>query len=199
MRACSALLLVIATAGLVTASNQLKPVKSADPLSADEIAIYREILLNYASTESGSLNVSARTFPLDPNDPTTGLARGDCANIQLDGAKPVSRTFHDLTVDVLPGKNMRLVDPKKQARIVHENDPSRTIRGGKSVDAAVRSAFSAGLFSLSEIAFDKDHLRAVVSYSFWCGSLCGHGSTLVFEKQSDGWHKIGAECSGWVS
>jgi hypothetical protein len=29
--------------------------------------------------------------------------------------------------------------------------------------------------------------------------LCGHGSTLIFEKRSDGWHKTGAECGGWVS
>lgn len=40
---------------------------------------------------------------------------------------------------------------------------------------------------MSEIAFDKERHFAAVKYSFWCGSLCGHGRTLVLEKVNGKW------------
>jgi hypothetical protein len=108
-------------------------------------------------------------------------------------------SFHELTPDVLPSKNMTLVDPKRQAKIVRNNDPSTTIQQGKPVHSAVEKAFSTGLFSLSEIAFDKSHHYAIVSFGFWCGSLCGHGSTLIFENVSGQWKRTDRNCGGWVS
>jgi hypothetical protein len=52
--------------------------------------------------------------------------------------------------------------------------------------------------SLKEIAFDKDRHYAVVSYSFWCGSLCGHGKTMVFEKPMEyGKTRIGFVAAGF--
>jgi hypothetical protein len=35
---------------------------------------------------------------------------------------------------------------------------------------------------MSEIAFDKEQQRALVGYSFECGSLCGSGGVWLFEK-----------------
>jgi hypothetical protein len=110
-----------------------------------------------------------------------------------------SHSFHDLPSDVLARKSMRLVDPSKQAKIVHANDPNKTIRGSKSVDKAVKDAFTTGLFSMSEIAFDKELRHAAVSYSFWCGSLCGHGATLIFEKIGNEWKKTDRHCGSWIS
>jgi hypothetical protein len=94
---------------------------------------------------------------------------------------------------------MKLVDPRVQSGIVRSNDPSNTIRDGKPVKDAVEAAFASGLFSMSEIAFDKEHHFAVVRYSFWCGSLCGHGSTLVFEKVNGEWRNANRLCGGWIS
>ena len=94
---------------------------------------------------------------------------------------------------------MMLVDPKKQVKLVHSNDPSNTIRKGKSVAKAVNEAFATGLFSMSEIAFDKDHRFGVVSYHFWCGFLCGNGSTVVFEKVDGEWREADRKCGGWIS
>jgi hypothetical protein len=94
---------------------------------------------------------------------------------------------------------MTLVDPKKQGKIVHSNDPSNTIRKGKSVENAVNDAFATALFSMSEIAFDKEHHFGVVSYFFRCGSLCGNGSTIVFEKVDGVWKNANRNCGGWVS
>jgi len=177
-----------------------KPAKSATPLGKDEIAIYKAVLQQYGSGEAGLLNVSVTTYPLDTTSPSSGFHNGECLRgIQLENLPTISHSFHQLPPDILPGKNMQLVDAKRHAKIVHKNDPDRTMRNGKSVESAVESAFATGLFSLSEIAFDNGHRHAAVSYRFWCGSLCGQGATLVFEKVGDEWKKTDRNCGGWIS
>ncbi len=41
-------------------------------------------------------------------------------------------------------------------------------------------------------------LPVVVSYRFWCGSLCGNGATWVFEKVGKQWKKTDS-CGDWIS
>jgi hypothetical protein len=79
------------------------------------------------------------------------------------------------------------------------NDPIHSIHEGKSIETAVRRAFSTGIFSVSEIAFDKEHRRALLGYRFACGSLCGSGGALLFEKVAGVWKKSDSNCGGWVS
>ncbi len=196
----AAYILVIGLSSSSASSTNNKPVKVMTPLSADEVAIYRAVLQQYSSNEGGNLQVSATTYPLNPESPTSGLAAPDCLRgIQLENLSSVSHSFHELPPDVLPGKGMMLVDPKKQSKIVRSNDPSNTIREGKPVENAVKDAFATALFSMSEIAFDKEHHYAVVSFHFWCGSLCGNGSTIVFEKVDGIWRNAKRSCGGWVS
>jgi len=90
------------------------------------------------------------------------------------------------------------VDPDAQGHQVREHDPGNAIRDGKPVDNAVSEGFEHGLFTLGEIRFNRDHTRAVVSFSFWCGSLCGHGNTMLLEKKNGAW-KQKKQCGGWVS
>ncbi len=195
-----ALVLALAVLSAEAGPDRDKPIKNTAPLSADEIAIYRAVLRQYASSDSGSLNVSTRTYPLDAASPMTGPADSECLNgIQLENLTGLAHSFHDLTPEVLPAKNIKLVDPKQQSKIVRHNDPSKTIRNGQSVDTAVKDAFATALFSMSEIGFDKERSHAVVSYDFWCGSLCGNGATLVFEKVDGKWKKTSRNCGGWVS
>lgn len=183
-----------------TCWSEDKPFKSTAPLSADAIAVYKAVLQQYARKEIETLNVSATTFPLDPASPMTGLSRDQCLQgIELDDLSTVSRYFHDLTPDVLPGNNMKLVDSDKQTKLIQKNDPAKPMRIGESVHSAVRSAFVTGLFAMSEIAFDKGHRYAAVRYSFWCGGLCGHGSTLILEKIDGRWKKTNRNCGGWIS
>jgi len=40
---------------------------------------------------------------------------------------------------------------------------------------------------MSEIALDNEHRFPAVRYSSLCDSLCGYGSTLIFEKMSGEW------------
>jgi hypothetical protein len=194
-----AVILVLAQPYCVTGSDDNKPAKSTTPLSAYEMAVYKAALRTYSKDKDAKLNVSAKTYPLDASAPTTGFDRPECLNgVQLDNLSAVSHSYHELPPEVLPSKAMRIVDPKTHARIVRANDPSNTIRKGEPVKDAVEAAFATGLFSMSEIAFDKEHHFAAVRYSFWCGSLCGHGSTLIFEKVNGEWRNA-RNCGGWVS
>jgi hypothetical protein len=172
-----------------------KLVRSRNPFSADEVAVYKSILDRWNSKSRSPLNVSNRTFPIDRDLSDCGCLKG----IGPENIASAAHTFHILTGGVLDGKNIRLVDEDKQALIVQSNDPSKSIREGKSVETAVNSAFSTGLFSVSEIAFDKEHRRALVSYAFVCGSLCGSGGVWLFEKIDGVWRKSEHACGGWVS
>src|SRR5215469_9122589 len=196
----SALVLGIVLACPSTSSTGNKPVKATIPLSADEVAIYNAVLRHYSGNKDAALNVSQTTYPLVPSFLMSGLQGTECLKgIQLENLSTASRSFHELPPEVLPDKRMKLVDPKRQARVVHSNDPDHTIRKGQSVKDAVETAFSTALFSMSEIAFDKDHRFGVLSYRFWCGSLCGNGSTLVFEKVNGEWRNANRNCGGWIS
>lgn len=192
----SALLLSYA----VARSKSHKPLKATTPLSADEIAIYKAVLRDYSGDKDVNLNVAATTYPLDANASTTGFEQPECLKgVPLESLSTVSSSYHELPPEVLPSKAMKIVDPKAQGRIVHSNDPDNTIRKGKPVKDAVAAAFSTGLFSMSEIAFDKQHHFAAVRYSFWCGALCGHGRTLVFENVNGDWRNANRNCGGWIS
>ncbi len=176
-------------------SSHKKPVRNTNPFSADEVAIYRGILERWNSNSRGLLNVSNRTFPIDRDLADCGCLKG----MERQSIANAAHSFRVLTKDVLAGKNIMLVDADKQAVIVHSNDPNNSMREGKSVETAVNMAFSTGLFSVSEIAFDREHRRALVSYSFVCGSLCGSGGVWLFEKVDSAWKKSERVCGGWVS
>jgi hypothetical protein len=102
---------------------------------------------------------------------------------------------------------MVIVDPDVQQKKVTENDPQdlirRSIDGRESVtekqinDSVVR-AFQTAIFTFSEIGFDKHHSHAIVSYSFYCGMLCGNGTTLILRKTGIKW-KVSKTCGGYVS
>ncbi len=176
-------------------SPNKNPVGNTNPFGADELAIYRGILELWNSKSRSPLNVSNKTFPIDHD-----LSDCDCLKgIEPQDIASAAHSFHILTRDVLSGDNIRLVDVDKQVAIIHSNDPSNRIREGKSVETAVNGAFSSGLFSVSEIAFDKEHRRALVSYSFVCGSLCGSGGVWLFEKLDGVWKKSERVCGGWIS
>jgi hypothetical protein len=177
-----------------------KPIRNTTPLSTDEVAIYRAVLQRWVANDRSPLNVSARTFPLKDASVSSGIFDCECLKgMQVDGLLSAFHSFHNLTPDILPGKDMRLVDARKQAIFVASNDPDKSIGKGKSVEDAVKGAFATGLLSVSEIAFDREHRRALVSYSFWCGSLCGNGATLVFEKVNGEWKSTDRMCGGWIS
>lgn len=174
-------------------------VMSVAALSADEVAVYRAVLHQWNS-DTRTLNVSDRTFPLDAASPTNHISSCECLRgMEVQSFVSASHSFHYLTRAVFPERNIRLVDADKQLTTIQSNDPQNGIAAGKSVEKAVNHAFASGLFSMSEIAFDRDHRQALVSYGFVCGSLCGSGGTWLLEKVDGVWKRIDRVCGGWVS
>jgi len=176
-----------------------KPKVSDQPLSAERLAVYHGLLSDWFGKERIKINLAALTDPLSQSGPF-GYDK-TCAK-EVDFEPVEAGIVHKIQTNDLialgPGE-IRLVDPEAGSKEISQNDPGNAIREGKPVGAAVDKGFAHALFTLSEIRFSKDHARAVVSFSFVCGGLCGNGSTLVMAKQKDGsWKRI-RSCGGWVS
>ena len=194
---CSAVQQALASESSLAPSHQ--PIENKLPLNADEIAIYTAVVQKWVSDDPASLNVSNRTLPLEVTSDSTALINCSCdGGIPPETLVKASLSFHRLTPAILP-KEVRLVDPEKQDVSVRANDPQNTKGKGKSVEGAVANAFANGLFSLSEIAFDSEHKHALVRFTFVCGSLCGNGTTALFEKVGGQWNRTDRRCGGWVS
>ncbi|MBZ5524508.1 MAG: hypothetical protein LAP21_19895 [Acidobacteriia bacterium] len=182
---------------------EVQPELSKNPLTAEQVQIYRVVLEQYVRDSDASLNIAIQTQAFDLTGFFVGLkaSEGCLKGIELKNLKETASTVHKVDARVLMGKKMVLVDPKKQTALVAKYDPGSSTRLGKPVEDAVNEAFQAGLFTLSEIAFDKKHEWAVLSYSFYCGMLCGHGSTVVLKKDTDTqeWKITSRHCSDWIS
>jgi len=104
-------------------------------------------------------------------------------------------TDADLKRALSPIARVRLVDPDQW----HPRDPHALIAEGKSVDAAVEAGVDGGLMIFSAISFNEAHDVAMLSFSFVCGSLCGHGGAVMFNKTPSGWLQSRKQCSSWIS
>jgi hypothetical protein len=176
---------------------------SSDPLTEEQIAVYRTVLDSYSNGSNATLNVADQTETLDLSEDK------DCLKgIDLDPGNTSTSVVHRLDNRVTKMKqNIVLVNGELQQKKVEENDPQklmkRAIDGGervteKQLDGSLREAFATGLFAFSEIAFDKRHQHAVLAYSFVCGGLCGHGNTIVLRKVGGKW-KQRKTCRSWIS
>jgi hypothetical protein len=90
---------------------------------------------------------------------------------------------------------VNLVDAKRWQPV----DPGRLIAKGQPVGAAVNAGIDNGLMTLSVISFNEAHDTAMLTFSFVCGSLCGHGGAVMFKKTPKGWVQSKTPCSSWTS
>ncbi len=178
-----------------------KPKVSDESLTTEQIAVYRAVLRDYLKGSDGALNVANMTEPVEQSDKAC-FKRMELGDIKLPG--PV---IHRLEPSLVSNPKIVLVDPERQQGAIKENDPQNLIKKAiddhekvtdEQLDESVKQAFQTGLFTLSEIVFDKEHRRAVVAYSFVCGMLCGNGNTLVLKKVGQHW-RVTKRCGGWVS
>jgi hypothetical protein len=176
--------------------NLQQPALSMSPLSAEQLSVYHDVLVAWMGREMPSVNLAARTQSLDAN--SMGDAKDCGKGLVLEPSSTLVHEFHTADLLQLGGSAITLIEPAQGEKQVHANDPERTIGSGKSIEDAVQNAFAHGLFTFSEIRFDRTHTHAIVSYSFVCGGLCGHGETLILEKTSTGWRRSG-QCSNWIS
>jgi hypothetical protein len=188
------------------ANEGRKPKVSEVPLTTEQIAIYRAVLAQYVKSTEGSLNLADTTYPLGSSG-MFGVNEGCLKEIKLEPVDKSAIAVHRLDPAVALSAKMKLVNSDEQEKMIRGNDPQIIIKdaiegGGKvsdkQIEDSVKRAFETGLFSFSEIGFDKEHRSAVVEYSFVCGSLCGGGSTLALKKSGGKW-KIRRRCGGWVS
>jgi len=193
---CFALFLCAAAA---TGQNDTNPVVSLAPLSSEQLAVYRAVLASRVGNDKSTVNLSSQTVPFSPTDDRNK----DCGKgLDMEPASPT--LVHQIRPDdlgKLSSAKIKLIDPERGAKEVRENDPRDSIRRGSSVDSAVRNGFAHGLTTLSEIWFDKSHTHAIVAISFYCGMLCGNGSTNVLKKSETGWVFSNSDACGtiWIS
>jgi hypothetical protein len=193
---CSALLGFAAPA---PAQSDAKPVISLNPLTAEELAVYRAVLAGWMDKDTPTVNLADRTVPPGVTDPADDGDKGCGKGLDLEPSSPtLVRRFRPVDLTQLGLGEFRLIDPGQGAREMKKNDPENAIRKGESIEDAVRNGFAHGLFTLSEIQFDKKHEHAIVSYSFVCGGLWGSGATLILKKTAEGW-QAGGTCDNWIS
>ena len=201
----SVLSAIVLTGMVCLAQNpRPKPKVSGQPLTPEQVAVYRTVLKNYLLKHSGDvLNVADTTEPLKRTGPVfdrTGPVFGYCmAGVELDRPGSSAPVVHKLSQSVLIDPRIILVEPEQQNARIKQNDPQKVVRQakahGKTVTAAEVEKFEKvaeanGMLSLSEISFDKTHSHAVVTYSFVCGEDCGDGRIFVLEKVGDEWKLI---------
>ena len=189
---------------LVAAQDEVpKPKVSSDPLTAEQIAVYRAVLEDYMKGSDGALNLANQTEPLK----RASLDRVCMKGIVLEADRDSVQIVRFLNPAVLINSRIVLVDSDRQQERIKENDPQKLLKRAiddheevtdKELEDSVKRAFETGLFSFSEIVFDKQHHHAVVVYSFVCGGLCGNGDTLVLTKVGQKW-KVSKRCGGWIS
>ncbi len=199
---CAAVLavLMLALAGLAAGQDapEARPKVSDKPLTAEQLAVYRVVLGSWMAQEMPALNLAVETVPLGDTGPA---ADESCSKgLDLEPASPiiVHRFRQQDLAQMGPSRTLTLVDPDRQRQEVRDNDPEKTIGDGRTIEDAVRNGFAHGLATLSEIRFDKGHKHAIVSYGFYCGSLCGNGGTVVLEKIDGSWQRK-SRCGEWIS
>jgi hypothetical protein len=176
-----------------TAANKGKSIVSKTPLTAEELELYGIFLDSFVGKGEGAVNFSERTFPLAFVDSDN---EGSCIEgIKLKSSPEAGQTIHVFEASIADGHAIHLVDPSKHKL----KDPGKAIKRGDSVGDAVVAGFQAGLLSVSEIAFDEAHHFAAFKFSFICGSLCGRGGTLVFEKIDGRWKQSNRACPSWIA
>lgn len=178
-----------------------KPKVSEEPLTTEQVAVYRAVLSDYLKGSDGELNLADMTEPLDRTD------NACLEGIGLAATKIPAPLLHRLEPSLVSNTKITLVDAEHQQTAIRQNDPQNLMKKAiddhekvtnEQVDESVKQAFQTGLFTLSEIVFDKKHRRAVVAYGFVCGMLCGHGNTVVLKKIGQQW-KVKKTCGGWIS
>jgi hypothetical protein len=198
---------LLATASLVwslstgSQDKRKEPIVSDDPLTADQIAVYAVVLKNYDNGSGKPLNLARTSEPFGESE------QKGCVDWAPEATKATAPVVHKLDSLAAENRTLVLVDSGRQQEQIEKNDPQKLIKsvidGGakvskKQLSDSLEKAFASGLFTFSEIIFNKGHRYALLSYSFVCGSLCGHGETLLLRKSRKTW-KIAKHCGVWVS
>jgi hypothetical protein len=178
---------------------------SSEPLTKEHIAIYLAVLQHIQGDSKDNLYLANMTEPIGQFN---GIFNGSCPKTSdPDVAQNSAPIVHRLGSALIMNVNIVLVDPGLQGEKIKRGDPAILMKRvidnhqdvpQKQIDDATERAVKNGLVTLSEISFNKKRDRALVSFSFVCGELCGYGNVLVLKKVGARW-KIHKTCQEWVS
>lgn len=156
---------------------------------ARKLEVYRAFAVSYG--ENHAINLANVTTRFDaPNEAVMRCAPSVLLTTAL------TRNFRSQTFAQgdFSGVPVRVVDPNVQRLIVHTRDPYRNITGEGDIDEALQSAFDAGLLQVSDVGFNVTGQRAVLTFSFSCGELCGHSGTAMLQRQRGQWVRSQQTC-----
>jgi hypothetical protein len=163
------------------------------------------VLQDILSNSKDTLNLANTTEPIRQPG---ALFNGACPKTsQPQVAQDSPSAVHHLDPALVQNLKIVLVDPGPQEEKIKKGDPAILMKRviddrqdvpQKQIDDATEQAVKNGVLTLSEIIFNKKRNRALVSYCFVCGELCGYGNVLVLTKVDEKW-KIYKTCEGWVS
>jgi hypothetical protein len=178
---------ILVTCASISAQEVVTASIAPTPLSTVQLAIYRDFLATWNAGEKAPLHVANTTELLSIADDNKGCLK--------DFPKSHSVSVHAVPAHAFDGLNVLLVDP----RLHQKRDPGDAIRNGEPVDDAVSAGIAAGIFTFSEMVFNRDRTRAAFTYSFVCGGLCGNGGTIIFQHRNGKWAQQKNACGTWVS
>jgi hypothetical protein len=194
----SLIVYVLISALIVLGSPVLNSAQSpqvqtlSSPFTSEQTAVYHAFFTDYyrgSTHRPEAVDVSEFTEILQPDE-------GDYSGC-MEGfpQAPSPEVIHHLTEDFARQNHLHVVDPK-----LHKvQDPEDGMRDGLSVESAVESGFRSGLLTISEVIFDANRNRAAFHYSFYCGRLCGHSETVVYEKRHGVWKPSKRSCGYGIS
>ena len=190
-------LLLLASLTAPQSSTTQHPTSAAEStISAEALGIYHDFLISYAGRNHMKVNLVRTTTVLTTGSGGPGEASSECSEHfpPADFEKDHQQT-HQFDSSSTKDWPVVLIDPDN-SKI---KDPEDAMRKGASVDKAVDAGFRAGQFSFSEIVFNQERTMAIFTYSFWCGSLCGNGATVLLEKKKGKWVRSHEFCGIWMS
>ncbi len=170
---------------------------SKDPLTPEQIDIYRAVLLEYTKGDPVAMKLASRTEPYRIDSTVSD-------NCFRDVPRPAN-VEHPLVHRMDPGvalsDRMHLVNAGQQGPTINEEEISNHGRAGAPLPKAgepTAQPIATELFTFSEIIFNKDHTRALVQYEYYCGGMCGDGGSMILQKEGGQWSLRG-RCSYWIS
>ena len=120
-----AVLLIMSAVLSVSQDQQPKPRLSKDPLSDEQVEVYRTFLRSYLNGDDAqSLNIANVTVPLNEEPGELREGKGCLRGIALENFKGANSTVHLLPQAVAINSGIHLVDPDKQNEQVKANRSS---------------------------------------------------------------------------
>jgi hypothetical protein len=165
-------------------SDDQQTVGATEPLTPDEIAIYRDFLLHYPDQTSNMIGMQETTVAF---------------------YAPLAFGYESNPPDVItPTHHSRKLPPEVMALADEAAVTERIAAAGRLIDAKKLNAeqgpdgYVRTRLTLSEIAFDSKHETAVLVFAAHCNGKCGSRGTVVYKMEDGHWRRMKPILNFWV-